>query len=71
MEKTDQEVKPPVIELDEMQVLRDQVASLSMKLAQSEQISARHQAISNQLAKQLSEARQELERIKNPAPKET
>ena len=50
------EEKQPTINLDELQILRDQVATLSMKLSQAEQMSARHQAIANQLAQKLIEA---------------
>ena len=49
------EEKQTTIDLDELQILREQVATLSMKLAQSEQMAARHQAISNQLARQLAD----------------
>lgn len=58
------ENKQTTIELDEFQVLRDQVATLSMKLAQSEQAAARHQAISNQLAQQLTKTREKPEPLK-------
>ena len=51
-----EQAKHPTIEIDEMQVMRDQVASLSMKLAQAEQAATRHQAIANQLAQQLTKA---------------
>ena len=56
MAEAEKEAKLPVIELDETQVLRDQVALLSTKLAQAEQMATRHQAISNQLAQQLTTA---------------
>lgn len=52
------------IELDEVQVLRDQVAGLSMRLAQSQQETTRHQAIGNQLLRRVTELMQENEALK-------
>lgn len=65
MEKAEQQ--RPQIELDELVVLRDQVASLSMRLAQAQQEATRHQAIANQLAQRLVNLKSDSE-VRNSQP---
>lgn len=58
------EKRPPVIEIDDVQVLHDQVAALTAQLGEAMQLVTRHQAIARQLANQLTAARAELEAMK-------